>query len=50
MVELWQLHIIFMMVFFGMPSGLAYYQYKKWKKKGNKSILQQIKKDLGMEF
>ena len=50
MVELWQLHIVFMVVFFGMPIMLAYYQYKKWKRKGNESLLKQIKKDLGMDF
>ena len=50
MVELWQLHVLFMVVFFGLPIGLGYYQYKKWKSKQNESLIDKIKKDLGMDF
>ena len=50
MVELWHLHIIFMTVFFGLPLSLGYYQYRKWKNKKNESLIDRIKKDLGMDF
>jgi len=50
MVELWQLHIIFMTVFFGLPISLGYYQYRKWKNEKNESLIDRIKKDLGMDF
>ena len=49
MVEIWQLHTIFMMVFFGLPIGLALYKIRKWKRNG-KSIISQIKRDLNMDF
>ena len=50
MVELWQMHLLFMTVFFGMPITLGYYQYRKWKRQGNESLIKRIKKDLGMDF
>ncbi len=49
MVEIWQLHTIFMMVFFGLPIGLALYKIRKWKRNGE-SIISQIKRDLNMDF
>lgn len=50
MLELWQMHLLFMVVFFGFPAGLAYNEYRKWKKRGNKSLVKKIKKDLEMDF
>lgn len=49
MVEIWQMHVLFMTVFFGLPIGLALYKVHKWRQKG-RSIISQIKSDLNMDF
>ncbi len=49
-VEIWQLHVIFMAVFFGLPAGLAYRQYRIWRRKSDTSALERVKKDLDMDF
>ena len=45
-MEIWQLHTLFMAVFFGFPAGLAYYKYRKWRRNSGISALDQIKKDI----
>ena len=49
-VEIWQLHVLFMAVFFGLPAGPAFRQYGIWKRKSDESALERIKKDLDMDF
>ena len=49
MVEIWQMHVLFMTVFFGLPIGLALYKVHRWRQKG-RSIISQIKSDLNMDF
>lgn len=46
MMEIWQLHTLFMAVFFGLPAGLAYRKYRKWRRDSGISALDQIKKDI----
>ena len=50
MVEVWIMHMAFMIVFFGLPVSLGLYQYKKWKKINHTSLISKIKKDLGINF
>ena len=50
MVDLWVMHVAFMVVFFGFPISLGLYQYKKWKKTNQHSLISKIKKDLGINF
>lgn len=49
-VEIWQLRVLFMAIFFGLPAGLAYRQYRIWKRKSDTSALERIKKDMDMDL
>ncbi len=46
-MEIWHMHLLFMAVFFGLPAGLAYRSYRKWRRTSGISALDQIKKDIG---
>ena len=50
MAEIWQMHLLFMAVFFGLPAGLAYHRYRRWRRDGGTSALTRIKRDLNMDF